>query len=413
MKSNSIYLVKPGEYGKNRITIRYNNTPKININNGYLYTIKTSPSKTNNKTIVIEEGITHLYKGTFCGAHDIKRIYLPKSLVYIEPGTFNECINLSYISINKYNKIYRTHNNIVYHVPTKTLFVSPQNNRSKIIVIPSGIKHIEAYAFYNNRFVEYIFYNGRLMTATISTIGKFAFANCYLLKECNINLMHCASIGEFAFAECWSLTHFIYYKPLTENSDIKITLNKGTFLNCYNLKIVIIPHVVNKILDGCFCNCYNLESIYYANNSNINFIYFYNKMRFNYFHDLVHSIPYSATKYKLSHKAKLDTIYHNNIIYLPNTLIELGNLVFNQCNNIDIIFIPNKTHFSSSVNDYNHENIIDPIANNNRTIYVTSLTLEKSLLNYNKNINRAKIFSPGRVIAKNEYKFGFNNNIPQ
>ena len=107
-------------------------------------------------------------------------------------------------------------------------------------------------------------------------IGTHAFENCEKLR--NVSALMAHTLGEYAFANCIDLEN-IYLDGITaaghrvfENcnslisvdlSEIAIgqNLNNSMFLNCYNLRNVILSPTVDKIPYQFFQNCYSLTAI--------------------------------------------------------------------------------------------------------------------------------------------------------
>ena len=107
-------------------------------------------------------------------------------------------------------------------------------------------------------------------------IGTQAFANCENLH--NVSALMAYTLGEYAFANCIDLEN-IYLDGITaaghrvfENcsslisvglSEITIgqNLNEAMFLNCYNLRNVMLSPTVDRIPYQFFQNCYSLTAI--------------------------------------------------------------------------------------------------------------------------------------------------------
>jgi len=87
----------------------------------------------------------------------------------------------------------------------------------------------------------------------VVAIHKYAFADCYNLKELVIP-DSVTTIGDGAFKNCRSLQDIILPRRVT-------TIGNGAFKNCESLQNISIPGGVEKIGDGAFKNCNSLQEI--------------------------------------------------------------------------------------------------------------------------------------------------------
>ncbi|MDR1698250.1 MAG: leucine-rich repeat domain-containing protein [Prevotellaceae bacterium] len=88
----------------------------------------------------------------------------------------------------------------------------------------------------------------------VTTIGNFAFYECYGLTSSVIIPEGVTSIGEAAFGCC-------FYMPSVSIPNTVTTIGVVAFEACYNLTSVTIPAGVTKIDASAFWACYALSSI--------------------------------------------------------------------------------------------------------------------------------------------------------
>jgi hypothetical protein len=111
---------------------------------------------------------------------------------------------------------------------------------------------------------------------SVTTIGNYAFQNCYSLASVVIP-DSVTSIGNYAFESCYSLAFVVIPDSVTTMGgytfyychslasvvipDSVTTIGGYTFQNCYSLAFVVIPDSVTTIGGYTFQNCYSLASV--------------------------------------------------------------------------------------------------------------------------------------------------------
>ncbi len=88
---------------------------------------------------------------------------------------------------------------------------------------------------------------------SVTSIGDYAFAYCFLLTEIEIP-KNVTNIGGEAFSNCFLLSKITIPNNIT-------AIGKGTFAGCASLTEVIIPDSVTDIDSSAFQQCKNLESV--------------------------------------------------------------------------------------------------------------------------------------------------------
>ena len=93
--------------------------------------------------------------------------------------------------------------------------------------------------------------SGNITFQNITSIGDYAFANCYNLM--NITMLNVTSIGSSAFSNCGGLTN-VTMPNLT-------SIGNYAFMYCYSLTSMTIPDSVTSIGSRAFYYCDGLTSV--------------------------------------------------------------------------------------------------------------------------------------------------------
>ena len=168
----------------------------------------------------------------------------------------------------------------------------------------------------------------------VTSIGDFAFYNCYSLASITIP-NGVTRIGDSAFYYCYSLA------SITIPNGV-ISIGVSAFYYCYSLASITIPNSVTSIGDRAFNNCYSLASITIPNGVTRINIY-----TFSYCTSLASvTIPNGVTS--IGNRA-FYYCYSLASITIPNSVTSIGDRAFNNCYSLASITIPNSV---TSINSY-------------------------------------------------------------
>ena len=159
-------------------------------------------------------------------------------------------------------------------------------------------------AFFGNEITSIVIPN------SVTSIGEFAFANCYYLSTINIP-KNLTTINEALFRQCHSLTSITIPNSVT-------SIGYNAFLDCIGLTTISIPNSVEEIKSSAFNGCVNLKHV-----------------------DLPNNI--SELKNETFQKCKSLTS-----IVIPNSVKTIGMLTFSECTSLTSITIPNSVLSISS-----------------------------------------------------------------
>ena len=186
------------------------------------------------------------------------------------------------------------------------------------IVIPEGVETIDARAFASCKNLKSV-----TLPATLKIIGKEAFSFCEGLTDIEIP-EGVETIDDCAFTMCCSL------ESITLPSTIK-TIGDGAFFTCDGLTSIVIPEGVETI--EAFSFCLSLKTVTLPNTIKkigIEAFYYCEQLTSIIIPESVEMIDDSAFKMCTSLKT----------ITLPNTIKKIGKEAFCECEQLTSIVIP-------------------------------------------------------------------------
>ena len=255
-----------------------------------LYSIENE-SGTLVRSIVINEGVTHIGSWAFgCLSHYIT-VSIPASVVSIGENAFRYCRSLREFIVDENNARYASPDGVLIDMDTKTLLNYPCNDYCypdpaplseirKAYTVPDYVLHIADWAFAVAHNVEDITLPDGLLT-----IGEASFFECRGLKHIYFG-ESLRSIGKAAFYTCTSLEEIIVPETLTELGEYAFyccsaydpeetgvtnivlhcgitEIKEGTFTHSLQLKTLTLTNKVRKIEAGAFNSCSKLTDIYF------------------------------------------------------------------------------------------------------------------------------------------------------
>ncbi|MDE6758970.1 MAG: leucine-rich repeat domain-containing protein [Clostridia bacterium] len=185
---------------------------------------------------------------------------IPAEITKFDIYAFYNCVDLSSITVDPNNAVYRSQDNCLIEKQTDRLVLGCKNS-----VIPEYVKSIGSSAFEGCRELTSI-----EIPSGVSFIGFYAFAGCENLTKivipsgvkiiCDGVFKNCSSlesvnipsgvmeIGMSAFSGCASLKNVEIPAGITD-------IGQGAFASCVNLTKIVIPVGVTNIGALAFVNC--------------------------------------------------------------------------------------------------------------------------------------------------------------
>ena len=192
----------------------------------------------------IPSSVTSIGKMAFSGCRSLRELVIPSSVTRIGGGAFNNCPSLL---LNIRNPKFRLMDNSIIVDTEKRIVLSCLNNKNNII-IPSSVTSIGDFAFGNCYSLQKL-----VIPSSVASIGDSAFRYCKSLRELDIP-SSVTSIGDSVFGGCLSLCELVIPSSVTSIGD-------SAFEDCHSLRELVIPSSVTSIGDFAFEDCSSLRKL--------------------------------------------------------------------------------------------------------------------------------------------------------
>ena len=174
----------------------------------------------------------------------LTNLTIPADLTKINWFNFLGCDDLTGITVDPNNEVYKSDGNCLIDRESNMLLLGCKNS-----VIPDYVESIGSSAFEGCKdLTEVDIPDG------VKSIGFYSFYNCSNLKSVNIP-DSVSNISDGAFKNCASLTEISLPSGIS-------SIGRETFSRCSSLTSVEIPYGVTDIGDAAFLFCKSLTSVY-------------------------------------------------------------------------------------------------------------------------------------------------------
>lgn len=247
------------------------------------------PDILNNYNVVGIDG------GNFNNCTNLTSISINKNIKYINSDAFKNCKNLSKINVSDDNPYFSSLNGVLFNKDFTSIVCYPQNKKDNEYSLPDSVVSISEYAFYNCLNLSYV-----NIPKGIKAIGDYTFYGCSNLSNIDIP-DNCESIGNYAFWGCDSLSYLKFSHKIH-------TLGEHAFSNCNNLSSVEFSKGIDTIGDYAFDKCINLSKVNFQEElKQIGYYAFYNCEKIT-------------------------------CVYLPNNIQKINNSAFRNCDRLSDVY---------------------------------------------------------------------------
>lgn len=254
-----------GEYDSEEFVIpsEFDGQPVTNIAEKFsensFYTDRTKIKK-----VVLPETVKHIEANTFWDCENLEEINIPASLESASEYLFPGLTTIKKIT-SKSPRFKVCDDRLIYDDVNKCVISAPSIVNA---VIPSDMKEISKYAFYQNGMLKSVKF-----PSGMESIKEGAFCEARNLKEIDLKNTNITCLDDACFYRCSNLNRVILPDNLKKIGIMAFSL-------CYSLESIIIPPSVEEISGDAFYYCNNLKVIYgvpgsaaeeFANNHSIEF----------------------------------------------------------------------------------------------------------------------------------------------
>ena len=242
----------------------------------------------------------------FASCYSLTNIHIPAKVRSIYSESFKACYSVDTITVDPENTTYDSRNNcnaIIHTASNQLVFGCAQT------VIPSGIKSIGYYSFYEcNRLTTID------LPVGLQSIDEEAFYNCSELTTINLPAS-ITQLGRGVFKNCNKLTSIVLPEGLQ-------TIGDEAFMGCTELTTINFPESITNVGCGVFKSCKKITTPIY--NSTL-FVYMPTSYAGSY------TIPGSPKQ--VACQAFIDCANITSII-VPSSVTNLGTSAFYGCRSL-------------------------------------------------------------------------------
>lgn len=247
----------------------------------------------------------------------LKSVFIGSGITSINESSFYEFENLE---------------NVTFEIGSKLGYIGGKafaRTNISFLVIPSSVMIIENYSFYSCSELDSITFND---SSALETIGEYAFSEAKSIKRLEIP-KSCKYIGAGAFSACNNLESIVLHDGLEVIGD-------GCFQEIYSLKEFIVPSSVEYIGIRAFSNS-SIVNFTFADDCKLE------KLANNTFElAKIDVIKIPDTVKSIGSGCFLNSSV--SIVTLGANIIEIGNLSFVNCSNLNELYYLGSHEFSDS-----------------------------------------------------------------
>jgi hypothetical protein len=294
-------------------------------------------------SVMIPDNVETIENGAFSICNGMTSIFIGKGVSKIGDSALQYCSKLSKIQVSEENIVYSSLDGVLFDKERTILLMYPENMIG-IYVIPYGVRHIDAGAFYHSKITNIT------IPHTVESIGRMAFSRCLDLTTINIP-RSVTEIGEMAFHKCENLKSIVVDEDNPNFCSIENVLfdkEQTTLIKCPNIieGSYRIPGTVKKISKAAFEGCNKITSIKISGAlSIIEEMAFSECSSINAFYVDEENLSFSSKEGVLYNKDKTELVLFPNTYEgdysIPDGVTTIKTCAFDSCKALTSLTIPN------------------------------------------------------------------------
>lgn len=128
--------------------------------------------------MTIPASVVEIADECFANCENLQSVHLGKNLKTLGSRAFDYCLKLNSISISQENPNFTSHEEVLFNKNKTALITYPMGKETTSYIIPNSVINIGEYAFNDCENLSNI-----TLSENTETIGKYAFSNCINLTE--------------------------------------------------------------------------------------------------------------------------------------------------------------------------------------------------------------------------------------
>ncbi len=216
--AQSAEIIESGTHGNFEWTLDADYTLTISGSGELTGEYPWEPYREDIKTLIVEDGLTHLYSRTFYDYTSLVSVTIPSGITHWSSHLFSGCPALTEINVSNPTNSEFSVDGVLYRFGALSRY--PQGRRDAAFAVPD----------------------------TVTEIGGGAFSDCVYLQSVTIPAS-VTSIGGGAFSGCSALSSVTF----SEDSRLRM-IEENAFGDCLNLAEIELPESVLLVYGSAFTN---------------------------------------------------------------------------------------------------------------------------------------------------------------
>ena len=252
-------------------------------------------------------------------------VHLTESMTQIGVGAFGACFELSQMTADAANPVYKTVNNVLYDKAVTTVYCVPASH-SGTFTLPETVTVTAPYSFYYDVYITRV-----NLPEGLEDIRQNSFFHCESLETIDIPY-GVFNIGREAFSYCYELEAVTF----SQGSSLQ-RLGYRTFVSC-GLKSFTVPASVTQMAQYVFRDCDDLTRITFAENSRLSYIAAYMFMGCDSLKEIVFEKGSALTMLQAQALSGLTSL--KSIDFGDAQVTDIDNYAFYDCASLEKITLP-------------------------------------------------------------------------